>query len=279
MFAPNIVTVTNINTIEGGIAMFPAIIITIVILVLAASVAALLALTLTDYDLARSIVDAIPVDVDGFEATIARIPGTIKRWAKTTKTATKEAWHTAVDMAHDIAWAIGAISWLFSIVFAGVCDDAANMIANGNNIIDAAVERVKRLRGMIRDIIGDTKNIAADIRRITKTTAFYTWRAYVGIKDTVNLALDFIYAAYNYIKAHAPSIMTDIQVNTWNAITGTANAIVNAAKTIIGIIKDIARFVREILGIFAAIGKLIGWINGGISIDTNKAMAKVANSF
>lgn len=271
MFAPNIVTVT-INDIEGGIIMFALIIATTTLLILAASVATLFVLALTDYTVARALIDAIPFDPDVIDAAIASIPGNVKRLVKATKTATKEAWHTTVTIVHNIGWAIGAISWLGAIVFAGVCDDAANLIANINDIIDAAVEHVKQLRGTIRNIIDNAKLVYGDIRRITKTAVFYAWRFGVGIKDAVKLAIDFVYAACNYIKAHTPGLITNIQVNTWNAIVRAVKAIISAAKTV-------ARVAREMFGIFAATSKLIAWVSGGIGIDANNAMAKVANKF
>lgn len=284
MFAPNIVTVTNINTIEGGTTMFPAIIITTVVIVLAAIVAAFTALALTNYDVARAVIDAIPFDPDAVNAAIARIPGTIKRLAKTTKTATKEAWHTTVTITHDIAWAIRAIVWLCGIVFDGICEDVANFIGSGNAIIDKLPKTVVDIDGVIYNFpFADHNDSDQDkkqrLNRIWIAATFPIWRVYVTIKDTIKLTIDFVYAAYNYIKAHAPSITTDIQVNTWNTITGTINAIVRAVKAIIGAIKAIAHVVWEILGIFAAIGKLIAWISGGIGIDANNALAKVANKF
>ena len=293
MFALTTGVITINNIAERSINMFTIIGITIV-LVIATIVAAFTTIALTNYTIARAIVDAIPLDSDAIERAIAHIPGAIKRWAedvamcgtvlaltawKTVTTATKEAWHNLKIVAHDTIWAIGAIGWLNSIVFKGVCDDVATMIANGNTVIDAAVERFKRLRGMIADIIGNTKIISADIHRITKTVSFYVWRVAVGIKDAINLALDFAYAAWRYAKAHTPSVITKIQVTTWSAIVGIVNTITNAINAITNAINTIARFVRETIGIFAAIARLFSWIFGGIGLDANKALTKVANKF
>lgn len=291
MFAPNIVTVT-INDIEGGIIMFALIIATITLIIIAAIVAAFVVLSLTDYDLARSIVDAIPVDVDAFDAAVARIPGNMKRLAKTTKTTTKEAWHTTVTIASDIVWAIGAIAWLSGIVFAGICEDIADFIGSGNAIIDAVYNRLPKTVVDIDGVIykfpfadGD-QNKKQRLHRIWIIATFPFWRFGVSIKDAVKLAIDFIDAAWRYAKAHAPGLMTAIQVGTWNAITNVVNAIVRvvnaivrAVKAIISAIKAIAHVVWEIIGIFAAIAKLIGWVSGGVGLDANKALTKVANSF
>ncbi len=285
MFAPIPVTITNIN-IEGGINMFGLTILAIATIIIAAIVAAFVVLSLTDYDLARSIVDAIPVDVDALEATIAHIPGDVKRWAKSVKNAAKEAWHTTVNITHDIVEAIKAIAKLFTTVFDGICDDIADFIGRGNVIVDAIFNRLPKT---IVDIDGTTTykfpfsnnnsdhNKMQRIHCVWNTATFYVWRFCVGIKDAINLALDFVYAAIQYAKAHTPDLITDIQVNTWNAITGAINAIVRAVKGIISAAKTIARFVRETIGIFAAIGKLIGWVSGGVGLDANNALAKVAN--